>query len=379
MASSKSLKILFLIEYFTPHIGGVERVVEEVGTKLAKRGYQVYVFTTEEEKNVGLFRVYSYKGMTIRRMQLPNFAKRYIFALLSLPFLFFWYRNVDIIHSANNYTVALPAWLFAKITGKKVTISVWEIWGKQWISLLPPIIGSLHWAYETLILSLPFDHYFVPSDYVLRQVKKSGVSLAPLGGKNLRFSWRERTKLRNRFRLGKQFVFLYYGRLGLTKGVDILIAAYDKFIRDARQKTHLFLIVPHDNSSLFQSLIAQVDTLHLHQLVTIVPSVSKKELASYLSFADCIVIPDLTIAFGLNALDVSQMGRPMVVSTGGALPEVSFGKVIFVQPGSVNDLILGMKRALKRNWDIIPKKHFSWNSTAQAYEEGFVIHTLPRS
>lgn len=379
MASSKSLKILFLIEYFTPHIGGVERVVEEVGKRLTKKGHQVYVFTTEEEKHAGLFRVYSYQGMRITRMQLPNFAKRYVFALLCFPFLFLKFRNIDIVHSSNNYTVALPVWLFAKLTGKKVTMSIWEIWGRQWLSLLTPIVGLLHWAYETLILSLPFDHYFVPSDYVLRQVKKSGVSLAPLGGKNLRFSWRERTKLRNRFRLGGQFVFLYYGRLGLTKGVDILIAAYDKLIQYTRQQTHLFLIVPHDNSPQFHSQIAQVDALHLHQLVTIVPSVSKKELASYLSFADCIVIPDLTIAFGLNALDVSQMGRPMVVSTGGALPEVSFGKVIFAHPGSVKDLVRAMKRALKRNWDIIPKKHFSWNSTAQAYEEGFVIHTLPRS
>ncbi|MBI3559885.1 glycosyltransferase, partial [Candidatus Gottesmanbacteria bacterium] len=108
MASSKSLKILFIIEYFAPHIGGVERVTQEVGKRLARKGHQIYVFTTEEEKHVGLFRTYSYHGMTITRMRVPNFAGRYIFALISFPILFLKFSDTDIIHSANNYTVALP-------------------------------------------------------------------------------------------------------------------------------------------------------------------------------------------------------------------------------------------------------------------------------
>ncbi|GEM_PF-3499737 len=376
MDLSKNPKILFIIEYFAPHIGGVERVIEEVGTRLAKQGLSINIFSTDEPISLptatllstrffGLFSMYSYKDMTITRMRLPDFGKRYLFPILSFPFLFLFYNDVNLVHSSNNYTIALPAWLFAKLTRKKITISVWEIWATKWVERMGFVVGLLHLAYERVILSLPFDHYFVPSRFVGNQlINKKPVTLAPLAGRNLRYSLNKKMMLRKHFALEKQFVFLYYGRRGISKGLEILIAAFRQLRRNQRN-IHLLCVTSPDDQS------PEVN-------ITILPQVPDNELSSYLSMADAVVIPDLTASFGLNALEVSEMGRPLIVTTAGALPEVSFGKIIFVQPGSVKELVRGMKLALQGKWQKIPTKHFSWDTTAREYEKGFAAHTLPR-
>lgn len=348
MVSSKNrkLQILIVIEYFSPHIGGVERVMEEVGKRLVKYDHTVQILTTQEHSTVNP------QGIRITRLAIPHIGRRYLFALVLLPYLLWKYRDVDVLHCANNYTVALPTWVFARLTGKRVTMSIWEIWGKRWLSMLSPISGIFHWFYEALILRLPFDGYFVPSDYVRKQiVHKTNVHLTPLGGKNLRYSSIARQKLRKQFGYKKNFVFFSYGRLGASKGVDILNAA---FARLEKKFPHAKLYVTHPETQ----------------------PIPEDQLSHYLSMADCVVIPDISASFGLNALEASEIGRPIVTTTAGALPEVVYGKVIFAHPGSVDSLIRAMGRAIRNKYKLIPKKRFSWEKTAQIYES-VLTHTMP--
>ena len=331
MASSKSrkLNILIVIEYFAPHIGGVERVMEEVGKRLVKYGHNVYVLTTKEKTSV------PYHGMNVTRLALQN---RYLFALAILPVLFLKFRNVDIVHSANNYSVALPAWIFARVTGKKITMSVWEIWGNMWFRLLPTT-GFLHLLYELLIVNLPFNALFVPSKFVVHQLPKKPAIFAPLAGKNLRFSATGRTNLRKRLGYAKNYVFLYFGRLGLSKGVDILETVFNK-----------------------------IHNKYPHTRLYVAKNIPEDQLANYLSMSDCVVIPDIRASFGLNALEASEIGRPIVTTTAGALPEVVFGRVVFAKPGSVLSLVKAMEQSIQKKFLIIPRKRFSWEKTARIYE-----------
>ena len=40
------MKIVQIVPYYPPHLGGMENVVKEISENLAKRGHQVKVFTS---------------------------------------------------------------------------------------------------------------------------------------------------------------------------------------------------------------------------------------------------------------------------------------------------------------------------------------------
>src|SRR3989337_4486134 len=122
------MKILIYIEYFYPHIGGVEQVFLEVGKRLIAKKNEIIVFTTDEPYQTankiikkkktylaGLLKEYDIKGIRVVRLSLPKFLKRYLFPFIGLPISFMMFGHVDLIHSANNYSVAIPSFLLAKM------------------------------------------------------------------------------------------------------------------------------------------------------------------------------------------------------------------------------------------------------------------------
>ena len=125
------MRILFVLEYFSPHIGGAETLFEQLVQTLVQKGHKVTVLTTRlpgtqaaEKKN----------GLQILGIKTPPFARRYWFTLLAIPWAINLAREHDIIHTTT-YNAALPAWLAAKITGKKVILHVLEVFGRQWFAL----------------------------------------------------------------------------------------------------------------------------------------------------------------------------------------------------------------------------------------------------
>jgi glycosyltransferase involved in cell wall biosynthesis len=48
----RSLKIAFLTELFHPHVGGCERRFIEIGRRLATKGHDIHVFTTQYDRNL---------------------------------------------------------------------------------------------------------------------------------------------------------------------------------------------------------------------------------------------------------------------------------------------------------------------------------------
>lgn len=380
------MKILIVIEYFYPHIGGVETVFMEIGRRFASQRENVIIFTTSESsksletalkaknrKLFGLIYEYEYKGIRIIRLSLPQLLRRYVFASLALPLMLLLFRDVDVIHSANNYTVALPCFLFGKLTGKPVTITVWEIWDRLWFTFYPKIIGFFFWIYEKTTLSLPFNIFFTPSTFVSNQlvnISNDKKVLAPLSGKSLEFNKNKRVIVRKYFNVEKNFVFLYYGRWGKNKGIETLIKAFAKTNKKF-PSTRLFLFISHPSQKIERQIFELIVSLKLRKTIFLLPPISETNLAATLSSADCVVIPDMSAAFGLSALEASEAQRPIVTTTAGAIPEVVFGKVIFVRPASIASLAEGMMKAYLGKWKLIPKKNFSWDKTTKEYTKAF--------
>jgi glycosyltransferase involved in cell wall biosynthesis len=107
-------------------------------------------------------------------------------------------------------------------------------------------------------------------------------------------------------------------------------------------------------------------------------SVTDEELHTLYANATCLALPSLHEGFGLPALEAMAVGTPVVAGRSGALPEVTNGAAILVDPQSVTAIADGIERAMSERERLVPMgvaraKEFTWDKaaarTAKVYRE----------
>lgn len=71
--------------------------------------------------------------------------------------------------------------------------------------------------------------------------------------------------------------------------------------------------------------------------------------------------------FGFSALEACNANKVVVATEAGSLPEVVFGKHVFVKPASAQGLSEGCVMAYKGEVNQTPMKMFSWEQTVEQY------------
>ena len=99
--------------------------------------------------------------------------------------------------------------------------------------------------------------------------------------------------------------------------------------------------------------------------------VSDAELKSLYAGASCLALPSLHEGFGLPALEAMAVGTPVVAGDAGALPEVTGGAAILVDPLSPKAIADGIKRAIAERSSLVERgrkraREFTWARTAEA-------------
>ena len=123
------MKILFVLEYYYPNIGGVEKLFKNLAENLADKGHDIMIITTRFNKN--LAKEETLNKVKIKRLSLSN---RFTFSFFSIFSILFYARKYDLIHTTS-YNAALPAWITAKLLNKKCIITFHEVWGELWKEL----------------------------------------------------------------------------------------------------------------------------------------------------------------------------------------------------------------------------------------------------
>jgi glycosyltransferase involved in cell wall biosynthesis len=106
--------------------------------------------------------------------------------------------------------------------------------------------------------------------------------------------------------------------------------------------------------------------------------VTDDELQTLYANASCLALPSLHEGFGLPALEAMAAGTPVVAGRSGALPEVTGGAAILVDPQSATAIADGIEIALDERDRLVPMglfraKEFTWDKaaalTAEVYRE----------
>ncbi|MEO1261262.1 MAG: glycosyltransferase family 4 protein [Bacteroidota bacterium] len=354
------MKLLFVLEHFHPYLGGAEHLFCELTKTLAGEGHTVTVVTTLHDKHLPGDEIV--EGVQIIRI---NCLNRFGFTFLSLPKILRIASKYDMIQTST-YNAAIPAWIAGKLLNKPVILTFHEYWGELWMKL--PFISfwqrKVFQLFERWIMCLRFSHYVAVSKFTQTRLEQSGIpgdriSMIYNGLNYAAF-------LYHKHQAPTEFKYTYFGRLGISKGLDILLPAAQLFY-EKHPDSKLQLIVPRTPTSIYKKILKLIDALKLKDHIKIFHSLPKQQLYKVISESSCVVIPSYSEGFCFAAAEAIALGVPLVSSQKGALKEVVSGTYLPVEPLDVNSLFDALTKAANGEWQELPIRYFHFETTIEQY------------
>lgn len=352
-----------MLEHFYPYIGGAEKLFWELARELVAAGHEVGVVTTRfrsdlpKEETLG--------GIQIYRLDCRS---RFLFSFLSLPLVWRTLRGYDLVHTTS-YNAAFPAWIAARLRGKPVVVTFHEVWGRLWWRL--PFANALQrlafFAWEAMLLRLPFTRFVGVSEFSKQELIRHGVApkrvLRIYNG--LDYAAFESVP---RAELPDKFTFTYFGRLGMSKGLDLLLPAAGRLARDLPD-VRFNLVVPREPASMFAWLQDQIDQEELADRVQLHHNLPKDSLLALVRNSHAVLIPSYSEGFCFVAAEAVALGAPIVSSHRGALPEVVSGRFVRMERMDAEALTEAMRAAYTGNWEQTAPRVFPLHDSVAQYIE----------
>jgi glycosyltransferase involved in cell wall biosynthesis len=330
-------RFLFVLEYFPPHIGGVEVLFGELAAELARQGHEVEVITSADPgdppREVR-------GGLRVRRIKAPAFARRYLFMLMAVPVAIRAACRADLVHTTT-YNAAIPAWIAARLARKPVVLTAHEVFGPQWHTMpgMNPLLGALYRLFESFVLRLGWAHVITPSDFTRKRLPDPSRATTVYNAVDHAFWDPSQHRARE---LPGAFTYLYFGRPGVSKGVEYLLDAAE-IVRRARPDSRLVLILSREPERQYRRMLKRLPALGDH--VVLVDSVPRDELPSYLLGADVVVVPSISEGFGYSAVEAASLGCRVIATTGHATEELLRDVATFVPPRDPQALAVAILNA----------------------------------
>ena len=160
----------------------------------------------------------------------------------------------------------------------------------------------------------------------------------------------ERAKVRTNLHIPPDaVVFLYCGAINRVKGVLNLAHAFQEV---AKVSVHAYLVIAGSSSLWGGNHVGDPYESEVQNILA-VPEVDGRvkftgllghdNLPALYQAADVVVVPSLTEAFGMSALEAMASGKPVIASNTGGLPElIRPENGILIEPGNVQDLVAAM-------------------------------------
>lgn len=376
--------------------GGAETVVDELARHLRDKGENVSIILNQEIlkfyndlEDVEIFNIghaYNYKMLikSIISLKPPKINKETALSLLPGPisneilYLIYFKRinnrlmqfllekNIDIIHShLENADILVSRFNSSKIPqittihGPHLTRS--ESTFKKWkakirrgaLHNMDKIIFVSNWLFNNFNNIMPIQDKSV--------VIRNGIKLSDFQ-KNLIPT----QKLKGKFNL------LFPGGARSAKGGDILIETVHK-IKNKMPNIHLYIALNVPGDHLLRKM---VKNYKLEQNVTFSGFMPVQDYRRLLNSVDILVTPSKEEGFGIVILEAMALGKPIVTTRVGGIPEVIKNRRngIFVERNSdeIANAILYLyknenkREEMKKN-NIQDVKKFDWNTITDKY------------
>ncbi|NPD45548.1 MULTISPECIES: glycosyltransferase family 4 protein [unclassified Lentimicrobium] len=354
------MKILFVLEYYYPNIGGVEKLFKELCESLAKEGHDIQVVTSRFDKNLAIDEMLN--GVKITRLNLSN---RFLFTFFSIFRILAIAKSYDIIHTTS-YNAAFPAWLVAKIQRKKSIITFHEVWGDLWNELpyLSALQKKLFSFYEWFILQLKFNHYIAVSEFTKGELVKANISpekIIRIYNGICPEHYQQKEKIEP-----NDFTFTYFGRLGVSKGLDLMIPSAQKFLHN-HPEAKFKLIIPKTPKAFYLKILHVLKDIGSQ--LSLYHHLSFEELKKEVSASSCVLIPSYSEGFCFAAVEANMLNVPVITSAKGALKETVSTRFIEMRSHNEQGLLEALELAYQKKYTYKDRRLFLLENSVQEYLE----------
>lgn len=345
-------------EFYPPHIGGVEYVFQKIAEGAAEHKTHCVVLTTNCP---GTRRWDAVNGVYIHRTKTAN---RFLYSVLAIPKAIKLAKECDIIHTTT-YNAMLPAKIASLVTGKPCIVTVHEVFGGLWSTFKKWPMSLLFQAIEEFLINLGFNKYVAVSQYTYNCLRFMGIPDEKI---QVIYNGVEDHSRTPSIPKKAKFVYLYYGRTGISKGVEYLIKAA-AIVKKTVKNSKLVIITPKHRDN-FDKIRRMARNLRLYKHVEFHDAMLPHQLFMRVKSADCIVIPSLSEGFGLTAAESSLLGKKIVATYAGSLPETVSGEHILVKPKDPEELAAAIIAASRGSLIKIPPiRIFTWENAVKSYLE----------
>jgi len=365
------MRILFVLEYFHPYIGGVENLFWQLSKSLTAKGHQVKVITTRFDRQ--LPRKEYCEGITIYRV---NCSNRFTFFIRSIPSIFKNIKNFDLVHTTT-YTAAPPTWLVSRLTNKKSVLTFHEYWGDLWKQL--PYLNKtqrfLYASFEHLVSLLPFTSIVAVSKFTQQCLINAGVNPSKITTIYNGLDYSNFKQLNDEVAISdvvdkeekNSLNYIFVGRLGVSKGLDLLLEASGIFLNNSPEAM-LTLVIPKLPKKMYHRILDQINSLESANQIRVMHNLTKEELYRQIKSASFVVIPSYSEGFCFVAAEACALNIPVISSHRGALKEVISGKYIIMESLTTKSLIDALEKAKRHQWKYKESTYFSLEKSVSQYE-----------
>lgn len=365
------MRICIVTDSYPPNIGGAEYAVGRIAEGLAAVGLGVVIVTSNPIRSLSPL---DQKGMVkVLRIRIPLRLKRFWFAIIATPLVIREGRSADLIHGTT-YGGVLPAFFASVILRKPSVLMVHELMGRSWFRFEPTWIrAAFYYLAERIMVLLPFERFVAVSEYTKNVLLELGarnekIRVIPHGIEDgaIQHGANDRESIREQYGISpNNFLYLAYGRIGVTKGFEYLIDAIPMILQIVPSARFLLILTKYDKR-IWDRIVKKVKRLPAG-VCEIEKPVSREKLTEIQNAADCIVIPSLSEGFGFAAVEACKLGKKMVATSAGSLPEVVFGEHVFVRPGSAEALAKGCASAFRGDVAFKEEKYYNWEQCIEGY------------
>jgi glycosyltransferase involved in cell wall biosynthesis len=301
------MRILFWSETFWPRVGGVENLAARLLPALSDRGYEFAVVTWE---NIGAADQIRYQDIPVYRFPFfsgggrtdlaPLLENRRRVAQLKREFApelvhINSYGSSALFHvnTASSHPVPVLVTLHQALTDESI--------GRD--SLLGNLLRSAAWVTACSASVLDHARQLLPEIIASSSVIHNGIEMQALDPPPIAFDPPR---------------ILCVGRLVPEKGFDLALAAFALVLERFASARLVFA----GEGPELEKLKQQAFDLQILHSVEFVGGVPPERVAGLMGEATLVLVPSRLEGFGLVALEAGSMGRPVVATSVGGLPEV---------------------------------------------------------
>lgn len=355
------MKILFVLENYYPNVGGLETLFKTLVEKLAAAGHEITIVTTKPFGGLP----FKEELDNIKIIRLP--FGRYTYTFLGFIPLLFYIRKMDVIQTTS-YNAGIPAILAGKLFRKKVVITFHEVWADLWDEL--PFMSKFskwgHQLFEKNLLKLPFDKFVAVSNATSSSLQRAGIKKERIEVIHNGIDYSEFDQIKKVEVANEKFNYLYFGRLGVSKGLDLILNAAAKF-KTTNPNSKLTMIIPKNPKPFYKLFMNLVDEKGLLDYIEFKHQLPYGEVLEALTKTNCAIIPSYSEGFCYAAVECIALETPIISSDRAALKEVVSGTFIKMESQTADGLHEALVKAANGEWKKTPIKKFHIDDTITKY------------